>query len=492
MTLKSPLADWRPLLAPFMVVVAIVLLFLPTWVDLASAWQDTARTTYTHGWLIAAICLWLLWRERASFAAASQPLTPVQSWLVLLALVAGALAWQLMYRAGIQIAQEMLLPVLAWLAVRAVAGRSASRAVVAPFAFLYFAIPIWDYFNFAALWATTNAVRLLLSAVGVPAFFDGNVVQIPSGVFEIVGGCAGMHYIIVALAVATLIGELRRDTWRMRVRWWVVALVLAVVVNWVRVFCVIVAGHLSQMQHYLVRESHYGFGWALFGLVVLALIIMDRRTPLAPTAERVAEPAGFVNSGMRRQVFLTAIALSLPLALNTVISARVAPSHAVAWPAAVQGCRLLTEADVRSDWQPHQLLADEMRRAAFDCGGQVVELFGAWYFDQHQGKELGGYDNRLQGDASIDAQAIAAVGERQVASLETSGPGRRAVLFAIYRVGEREFTNATRAQLWYSLNTFLTLRSPLSAAFAARTRCADDCGAAREVLVRFMNEGGIP
>jgi EpsI family protein len=496
MTLNTSLAESRPMLAPIAVVAAviaaIVLLFWPTWVELAAAWEDTGRLTYTHGWLIAALSLWLLWRERAHFSAPARVLPMPQRWLVVFALFAGALAWQFLYRAGIQIAQQMLLPLLMWLALVAVCGRGAARAAALPLALLYFAIPIWDYFNFAALWTTTNAVRLMLSVAGVPAFFDGNVVQIPSGVFEIAGGCSGMHYIIVALAVATLMGELRRDSWRMRVRWWVAALVLAVVINWVRVFTVIVAGHLSQMQHYLVRESHYGFGWALFGIVVLALIVMDRRTPLAPMPERVEAPANFAPASARLSIILTALALSLPLALNALISARVTVGGPVAWPASVSGCRLMSERLSLSDWRPQQWNSDQTRQAVFDCNGQTVELFGAWYSDQRQGKELGGYDNHLHGDAAIDAQSVASVGERQVASLETSEAGRRALLFVSYRVGDREFTSATRAQLWYSLETFLTLRSPLSAAYAARVRCAGDCSAAREVLVRFMNEGGIP
>src|SRR5262249_20634373 len=139
-----------------------------------------------------------------------------------------------------------------------------ARRAAFPLAFLYFALPLWDYLNPLVHAATVHAVRLMLRLVGVPAFFSGDTVSIPAGTFAIEDGCSGLHFVIVALAIAALVGEMRQDGWRLRVRWLATALVLAMITNWIRVFSIILLGHFTLMQNYIVRVSHYWYGWALF------------------------------------------------------------------------------------------------------------------------------------------------------------------------------------------------------------------------------------
>jgi EpsI family protein len=486
--------DWRRFVAAMAFVFAVVVLYWPAFAALAQAWSDTGRLTYTHGYLVAAVSAWLLWRARRGL---SQPerkvVTPLELAMRALLLLAAVLAWQIAYRAGIQLAQQLLLPPLMVASIYLVLGAGAARAAAMPIAYLYFAIPIWDYFNPAALWSTTHAVRVMLTAAGVPAYFEGNSVQVPAGQFEIEGGCSGMHYIIVALALATLLGELRRDRWPMRIRWWLIALALAVFCNWVRVFVVILAGHLTQMQHYLVRDSHYGFGWLLFTLVILALVIIDRRSPQAKPSDTVA-PAGDVvgsSGSAARRVALAgwaAAILMLPIAVNQVIDARsetIIAHH----PRAVGDCE---PAELRHQWQPQQRAADREFHRAWLCGGKQVETYSAWYLDQRQGKKLGGYDNRLAGDAEVLDSHVESAGGRRFQSLHLRRDGREELIWLTYRVAEREFTHATRAQLWYSLRSLRTLRSPVSVAMAARAPCEPGCEAAREILSRFMQNDGIP
>jgi EpsI family protein len=494
MTLTS--IHGRRLAAVVALVVAVLAFYWPAIVPLAEAWSDTGRLTYTHGYLVAAVAAWLLWRARERLAEPEQtspsPLQVATRVLILLALV---IAWQIAYRAGIQLAQQMLLPPILVAAIFVVLGARAARAAVLPVGYLYFAIPIWDYFNFAALWSTTLAVRFMLMAVGVPAYFEGNSVQLPAGQFEIAGGCSGMHFIIVSLALATLLGELRRDRWPLRAAWWLIAFALAMLCNWVRVFVVILAGHLTHMQHYLVRESHYGFGWLLFALVIIALIVIDRRLPLARRAQeerhiRVAARGTSPGSAPRMvAAALAAATLALPLAVNRAIDTHAAAPFADVTPD-VTNCSPTDR--IVGHWQPRQRAADGESRRAYSCGGRAVETYAAWYRDQRQGKKLGGYDNRLQGDAELLAAAVESAGQRHFLALHLRRDGREELMWLAYRVGEREFTSATRAQLWYSLRALRTLDSPMSVAIAARAPCEPDCTLARQTLFRFMQNGGIP
>ena len=486
MSLTAGAINWRRFAAVAAIVLGIVALYWPTVASLASTWQDTLRATYTHGYLIAALSAWLIWRQRALITRAEAAPSRAQQALRVALLLLLALAWLFSYRAGIQIAQQILLPPLIGAALLALLGRPAARAALVPLALLYFAIPVSDLLNFGALWTTTQAVHFLLSLAGVPAYFDGNHVQIPSGDFEIAGGCSGMHYIIVALAVATLLGELRGDTWARRFRWWAIALALAVLVNWLRVFTVILAGHLTQMQHYLVRESHYGFGWALFSLVLIGLLVVDRRTKLQPVP---VPPASDIRPALNpAMIAASVIALCLPAMLNSIIDARTLRAVPVAAPPSLDFC-LPGEA---GGWQPQQLSPDQELRSAYVCGGIAVQTYVAWYFDQRQGKKLGGYDNRLQGEAMVLGQQARSLGSRNFLELQLREGQSDSLLWLTYRVADREFTSATRAQLWYSLQSLRSLRSPSSVAIAAHAACAPDCEAARATLTRFIQHGGIP
>ena len=69
---KGPRASARTQNLRAVVAMALVvlgfLLFWPTTASLIEQWEDTVRRTYTHGFLIVAITLWLLWRDRASWS----------------------------------------------------------------------------------------------------------------------------------------------------------------------------------------------------------------------------------------------------------------------------------------------------------------------------------------------------------------------------------------------------------------------------------------
>ena len=326
------IAPWKGPALVCVVLAAAALLYWPGTLSLGELWSDTTGDTYTSGFLIAAVSLWLLWRQRAQLVPS--PL-PARQCLAALALLAGAaLIWQFALRAGIQVVYLTLLPFLWWLCVALVCGRRAARATAFPLGFLIFALPIWDYLIPLLQWLTVHVVRLALRVTGVPSYFKGEYVQIPAGIFQIQGGCSGLHYFIVGLAIAVLLGELRRDDWRVRLQLILVGGALAILSNWIRVFSIILAGHLSHMQSYLVRVSHYSYGWFVFlaTLILFFFYAWHRARDAAPGAARAELPwAGAAFPGYA-WLGLVAVVAGLPAMLNLVISARL--PHAGALPAA--------------------------------------------------------------------------------------------------------------------------------------------------------------
>src|SRR3954466_3145674 len=173
----------------------VTLLFWPTADSLGTLWLDAGNPSYTHGYLVLATCVALLWRTSGELAPVHA--TQVLRAVCLAALLVATFTWLFAFRAGILIATQLLLPLIAWLSLACVLGGRAARATVLPLGFLYFAVPAWDYLTAPLQWLTVQALRFMTGLAGIPAYFQGNTVQIPEGVFAVEGGCSGLHFLIV-------------------------------------------------------------------------------------------------------------------------------------------------------------------------------------------------------------------------------------------------------------------------------------------------------
>ena len=78
------------------------------------------------------------------------------------------LAWTIAYRANSELMQQMLLPVVAILAVYAACGWQICRLAAAPLAYLYFGIPLWEQLLPFLQALTTAVAENLLGLMGVP------------------------------------------------------------------------------------------------------------------------------------------------------------------------------------------------------------------------------------------------------------------------------------------------------------------------------------
>jgi hypothetical protein len=273
---------------------------------------------------------------------------------------------------------------------------------------------------------------------------------------------------------------------------------LALVANWVRVYTVIEAGYLTNMQSYLVRVSHYGFGWGVFAV---ALLVFFWLAPyLGPeTAPPSAIAAPLPADAVVRRAELTGIAaavailLALP-ALNTGLRL-VRPAAPLAQPAAAldpQSPWHVVPLDVLSAWLPVFAGADELQRRAFGkAGDDTVEVLGVAYRAQRQGAELVGETSSLTGDR-LQAQAERVVGspvgpfrEAEVAD----STGARSLIWWRYQVAGRNLVGPLTQQLWYGMNALVW--QPPAGLIALRTACHSDCASARGTLQEFVAHSDV-
>ena len=286
------------------------LLYWPTSLEIAELWQDTDRRLYTHGWLVLAVTVWLIWRDRTQLA--SIRVTPPTAGWCLVAI--GSIGWLVGFNAGLLAMTTLAMPLLALTAIWATAGVGVARRVAFAVLYLYFALPVWELLN-PLLQSLTTFVNLWLAQlVGIPVAMEENFIHIPAGSFEIAGGCSGLHFLIVALAIAALQGEIDRDDLRSRALLLGIAAALALMTNWLRVFIIIVAGHLTEMQHFLVKVDHYYFGWFLFVFALGFYLYVSSRVPRA--ARTAPSKAQAVEQPARGRPMIAAVLSAAALALG--------------------------------------------------------------------------------------------------------------------------------------------------------------------------------
>ena len=440
------------------VLAATVAALWPTVASLVVYWEDIGSKTYTHGYAIVAVCAWLLWRARGRIAA----LPPRPWWPAVPAIAAAGVPWYLALASGIQIGHQMLLPPLMIGAVAAVGGLAIARASAFPVGYLYFAIPVWSLFNAALQSLTTVAVTVVLRVTGLPAYVEGNFVHIPAGTFEIAGGCSGLHFVIVALAIAALQGEVERVGLRTRVLLLAIAAAMSIVANWVRVYGVILNGYLTDMQGYLVVVDHYVYGWVLFALMMVLYFWLTRRIlARIPLADADPAPTPVAAAWPWAASAATILALAVGPALVAVAQRHAGGGAAtLALPAGDGGWQGPLPADTY--WAPQYPGADGSALATYRNGDRAVDVYVNLYRHQGQGHELVGYDNDL---------------------LHGLGPGYAVAKLLV--VGDRRVKGELASKLYYAVDV---LRRPTpSGIVAVAVRCDADCDAANRSADEFLS-----
>jgi exosortase len=462
------------------------LVYWPSVSVLNEAWTDFVNITSTHGYLMVAVALALLFRDRRGIAYAPPHWSPLACAL----LVAGSTAWLICYRAAIQDLHVVIYPALIGLATATAFGWRVARFVVVPLGLIYCAVPAWGEFNPPLQWVTVRAVRGMMWATGVPGTVVGNVIQIPYGSFEVEGGCSGMHFLVVGIAVALLHGELRNDAFRVRIAQLGLVAALAMIANWIRVYVIVLAGYLTHMRTALVTVSHYWFGWEVFAVVLAAFLWLAGRVSripylaACPGTEGVAMGPPFRCRARWGTAVLALVAVpGMCYALKSVAGEPTAlrvrfPAIGTDWSGPATAAQW--------DWHPVFPGADDSRQVAYQSlAGGHVEAFAAVYRSQRQGAELVGSGSSLTGEGSplrtvgIGRVASSAGDFNEMRVIDSSGS--EWLIWSRYQIGKRFFVTPLAEQLWYGAATVAS--DPMSAVLALRAQCLPTCDAARQLLL---------
>lgn len=446
----------------------------------------------THGYVIAAISAWLIWRARPEVEAAGS--APSWPFVVVTALL--SLAWYLTWASAIEVGTELLFPLILISAVVGVAGWRAARAVGLGIGFLVFAIPTWGHLSGHLRSLSARGVTALARLTGLPAYVEGNTVQIPSGALQIGGGCSGINYFIVAIAIATLYGELNRNELRHRVLLIAVAAAMAVVMNWVRIYGIVLNAYLTDMQGYLVTVDHLRYGWVLFGVLLVAFFWIARWLVPVGESSAPASPGVVAGSGPTITAFMFVLAaLAIGPSLTAVVDHRRPSSTDVTLklPAGSGGWFGPTER--AAQWSPAFPQADVEVRGEYRYDDAAIEAYANAYAYQAQGHEFIGFGNDVLGASGWDATSVRRATARgsgaeiPYVEVTATAPSREPWVIAyVYSVGGKAFVRPIASKLYYGVAALAD--RPWSGVVAVASKCAVDCSGASAAVNGFIAEYG--
>lgn len=453
---------------------AVAVFYWPSSIALNLIWTNTQKETYTHGYLVLLLSLWLVVRVRKRLAALPTQAAPG----ALLALALLSAAWLWAWRAAIQEVHLLLVPLLLLSAITAVLGWRSIRLTAFPVLYLYFALPLWGNINGLVREASSAATAALLWITGLPAYMQGNYIRLPAGTIEIANSCSGLHALIVGLALAALYGEINDDPPRRRILWIAVMGAASLIVNWIRIFVVVSAAYATDMRSSLV-EHHYWLGWWLFGAAFAAFLWWaERRTSKDPSPAPPQVEGTLPGPRPARLALALSVLALLPAASYAMDWARAGTGREIhiAWPTAPAGWAESRSASA-AHWAP-EFKAPSARalHVYTDPDGRSVEIFAVVYREQSQAGKLLSYHNTLlnpgeQLTGSLRVVNSAAGRWREIQVLDATGA--HSIIWSRDLIGRRSFVKPRLGQFWYGFEALL--RAPLSAEIALRTRCLPDC-----------------
>lgn len=261
---RATLSEW---LLP---VFAVLILYLPTYIDLANTiWASDEQG---HGPIILGISLWFFWRNRVSVQALPVEPARITGWVLFLA---GLLMYALGRSQGIllfEVGSQIIVISSVLLLMR---GLKALKTMWFPLFFLLFMIPlpasIVDLLTLPMKTVVSWAVDNVLYWAGYPISRSGVILQMGHYKLLVADACAGLHTLFTLEAMGLFYLHLvRHESWARNTLLAITIVPISLTANTIRVTA------LALITYHFGDEAGQGFlhGFAGMVLFISALILI--------------------------------------------------------------------------------------------------------------------------------------------------------------------------------------------------------------------------
>lgn len=480
---------WLHAGAWFAVLVGAALIgFAPSLRSMITIWANS--TTYTHGFVVLPISLFLLWRRRERLLRE----TPRQAPGALLAVAGAALLWLLGRAAEAALVEQVAFVSLVIALFVFCFGYRIGRLALFPLAFLYFMVPFGDFLipplQDLTAWFAVNLLRL----VGVPVYQDKILIYVPNGLFVVAEACAGLCFLIANVMVGALFAYSAYTSTRKRVLFMLLVLLVPLLANGLRAFGIVYLGYLTD-NSVAVGADHLVYGWGFFTAVMLLLLFLGSLFADRQPSEKslAALSPGRAPAGTDAwRAWLGVLALLFVAGIPAYAWATMRPPAPLTaeteLPPVAEGWT--RNPDTQSDWRPHFIGADRTVFERYEGANGSIDWFVAFYRYQRHGAEAINQMNRFADEETwrrIDGGQMALGAAQLPDSVRfqrlRAPEGERLVAYW-YWTYDRFSADPLTAKLWQTVGE-LTGSGRAGAVLAISTPIAEDPAAARARIVAF-------
>lgn len=473
-------------------VVAAAVIYADTLISMVHIWATSE--TFTHGFVIAPISIWLCWQMRREFVPALS--ANAGPWF-LLSLVAFTLLWFVANLVAVQLAMQLAFVGVLVSGLAAVLGYRASRIAVFPLLFLFLAVPMGLGLEPPMMDLTAHYTVKLIQLTGIPVYQEGRYFQLPSGSWSVVEACSGVRYLIASFTLGLLFAHLNYQSLTRKLLFVVASILVPIVANVLRAYLIVMLGHLSGMK-LATGVDHLIYGWVFFGLVMLVLFWIGGRWAQPREAESQITPEPVPDGSRRHFNRLPVLVAALLLAgIAPLMAEMVRQQNSSEQLEALSLSGLNCYATDSSGWEPAPDGVGE--RSAFVCAGtSEVRIVVDRYLQQEQGAEMQDYRRALQGRDGQEWQVVSdQVRSAELASGATQpvrlnrlrAGGSQGVWVATWQlVNEQVVSNAVGAKLFEAWSTLVDPYVLSARIFVVLDTTGDGAEQRRDELLHFVSD----
>jgi exosortase A len=243
---------------------AILALFWPTFRSIERTWSGSR--TFSHGFLIFPIFLYLLWQRRDRI----RRLRPKPNYWVLPMLAVACVSWLLGNLGDIRVVQQFSAVAILDLSIWMLLGTAIVRMLWFPLAFLFFAVPFGEFLISPLQDFTARFAVAALRLSQVPVVLESRIIYVPSGPWVIAEACSGISYLISSLVLGLVYASAVYRSLYRRLLFVLASLAVPIVANGFRAYGIVLLAYVTN-NRLAVGVDHIIYGWIFFTAVQLLL-----------------------------------------------------------------------------------------------------------------------------------------------------------------------------------------------------------------------------
>jgi exosortase len=226
--------------------------------------------------------------------------------------------WLASERLGIMEGRQLAAVSMVEILFLAMLGWRLWLALLGPLLYLYFLVPFGDFLTPKLQDITTWFTRHGLDILGIPAYIDGYIIEIPEGTFFVAEACAGLRFLIASIAFGVLYALLMYRTPVRRIVFIAASVIVPIIANGIRALGIVVLGHVLGSAQ-AAATDHVLYGWIFFSIVILLLIVLGLPFRQDDQSSPVTKSPMPADPGAARLGLLAGLAVAAAAAIGPVV-----------------------------------------------------------------------------------------------------------------------------------------------------------------------------